>query len=124
MVTLVTGGASGLGHATAQRLLKRGSKVVICDLPTSAGSEVATNLGENAHYIPGDIKSESDIQNVLDEIKNKHGKLDILVNCAGLSNAFVTYNFNTAKPRSAEDFESVIMVSYSHLICCICQILY
>lgn len=51
-MTLVTGGASGLGRATANRFAKKGSKVVICDLPTSNGSEVAQEIGENAHYIP------------------------------------------------------------------------
>lgn len=109
-MTLVTGGAAGLGRATATRLVNKGTKVVFCDLPTSNGAEVAKELGNNALYIPADITSTEDIQNVLDEIKNKHGKLDVLVNCAGLSNAFVTYNFTSGKPRSIEDFQRVLMV--------------
>lgn len=110
LVTLVTGGAAGLGHATAQRLINKGSKIIICDLPSSTGSEVVKNLGENAHYIPADVKSETDIQNVIKEIADKYGKLDVLVNCAGLANAYTTYNFNSKLPRNLEDFENVLMV--------------
>ena len=113
-MTLVTGGAAGLGRATADRFVKKGSKVVICDLPTSNGAEVAKNLGENALYVPADVTSEEQIQNAIDEIAKKYGKLDVLVNCAGLSNAYVTYNFNTGKPRTIKDFERVLMVC---LIC-------
>lgn len=115
-MVLVTGGAGGLGRATATRLVNKGASVVICDLPTSTGAEVAKELGENALYIPADVTLEMDVHNVLDEIKNKHGKLNVLVNCAGLSNAFVTYNFNSEKPRTFEDFESVIMVCDTHVI--------
>lgn len=110
MVTLVTGGAAGLGRATADRFVKKGSKVVICDLPKSNGAEVAKNLGDNAFFVPADITSEEQIQNLVDEISKKYGKLNVLVNCAGISNAFVTYNFVTGKPRTLEDFESIIKV--------------
>lgn len=111
LVTFVTGGAGGLGRATATRFIKKGSKVVFCDLPTSDGEEVAKELGENAHFIPADVTSETDIQNVLSEISKKHGKLDVVVNCAGLSNAFVIYNFKTRKARSIEDFKSILEVN-------------
>lgn len=110
IVTLVTGGAGGLGRATATRFVKKGSKVVFCDLPTSDGEEVAKELGENAHFIPADVTSETDIQNVLSEISKKHGKLDVVVNCAGLSNAFVIYNFKSRKARSIADFQSILEV--------------
>lgn len=120
LVTLVTGGAGGLGRATATRFVKKGSKVVFCDLPTSDGEEVAKELGENAHFIPADVTSETEIQNVLSEISKKHGKLDVVVNCAGLSNAFVIYNFKTRKARSIEDFKSVLEVNL--LITCFLHI--
>lgn len=56
MVTLVTGGASGLGRATAERFLKQGSRVVLCDLPTSKGAEVSKELGENdVLFCPTDV---------------------------------------------------------------------
>lgn len=109
-MTLVTGGAGGLGGATVNRFLEKGAKVVFCDLPTSNGAELAKKLGENAQYIPADVTSEQDIQNVISEISNKYGKLDVVVNCAGLMNAYSTYNFNKKKHRSLKEFQSVITV--------------
>ncbi|KAJ8912498.1 hypothetical protein NQ315_004005, partial [Exocentrus adspersus] len=46
-VTLVTGGASGLGKATVERLVQQCGKVVLCDLPNSKGNEIAKTLGED-----------------------------------------------------------------------------
>lgn len=48
---LVTGAASGLGRATAELLIKQGGRVVVCDLPSSSGAEVAKQLGENAAFV-------------------------------------------------------------------------
>lgn len=114
-MTLVTGGASGLGRATVERFLKKGSNVVICDLPTSAGSQMIKDLGERAHYVNADVTSETDVKNLINEVENKFGKLDVLVNCAGRANAYVTFNFNSKKPRSLEDFKSIIEVKKMHI---------
>lgn len=111
-MTLVTGGAAGLGRATAARFAKKGSQVVLCDLPTSEGEKVAKEIGENAQFMPADVTSETDIQNIFDEIAKKYGKLNVLVNCAGLSNAYITYNFNTRKPRTLNDFEVILKVKF------------
>lgn len=112
-MTLVTGGASGLGRATVERLLQKGSNVVFCDLPTSAGAQLVKDLGECAHYVPADVTSETDVKNLIDEVTNKFGKLDVLVNCAGRANAYITYNFNTKEPRKLEDFQSILQVKDS-----------
>lgn len=52
---MVTGGASGLGKATVERLANLGAKVVLCDLPTSKGSDVAKSLGDNVAFAPVDV---------------------------------------------------------------------
>lgn len=52
----MTGGASGLGRATAEQLLKQGGRVIVCDLPTSSGQETAKHLGENAAFVPVDVR--------------------------------------------------------------------
>lgn len=55
-VSLVTGGASGLGKATVERLVQQGSRVVLCDLPSSKGNEVAKSLGEeNVLFAPVNV---------------------------------------------------------------------
>lgn len=55
VIALVTGGASGLGRATAARLVRQGAAVVIADLPASKGSEVAGEIGEKAAFVPTDV---------------------------------------------------------------------
>lgn len=52
----ITGAASGLGKATAVRLAKRGANVVIADLPSSNGEEVAKEIGSNAVFHPTDVR--------------------------------------------------------------------
>ena len=55
VVALVTGGASGLGRATAARLSRQGAGVVIADLPTSNGENVAKEIGGNTTFVPTDV---------------------------------------------------------------------
>ncbi|GAA2000439.1 3-hydroxyacyl-CoA dehydrogenase [Brevibacterium samyangense] len=85
-VAFVTGGASGLGLATTKKLLAQGGKVVIFDLPTSKGAEVAEELGENVVFAPGDVTKEEDVVAGLERTKAL-GELRIVVNCAGIGNA-------------------------------------
>ena len=55
-VTLVTGGASGLGRACVERFVQQGSRVVLCDLPNSNGAEIAQKLGaDNCLFAPTDV---------------------------------------------------------------------
>lgn len=54
-MSLVTGGASGLGKATVERLAQQGGKVVLCDLATSKGNDVAKEIGENVVFVPVDV---------------------------------------------------------------------
>ena len=54
-MSLVTGGGSGLGRATATRFVKEGAKVVVCDLEQSPGAEVAKELGDNCIFVPTDV---------------------------------------------------------------------
>lgn len=107
---MVTGGASGLGRATAHRMAKKGAQVVFCDLPTSNGEEVANEIGENISYIPADVTSETDVQNLIEQIDKKFGKLNVLVNCAGVADAFVTYNFETKRAHKLNDFQRILLV--------------
>ncbi|CAD5121608.1 DgyrCDS10106 [Dimorphilus gyrociliatus] len=111
LVALVTGGASGLGRGTVERFVREGAKVVICDLPKSPGEEVAASLKGDAIFVPTDVTSESDVGNALEVCKKNFGKLDAVVNCAGIGIAVSTYNFKNNKAHSQEDFLKVLNVN-------------
>jgi 3-hydroxyacyl-CoA dehydrogenase/3-hydroxy-2-methylbutyryl-CoA dehydrogenase len=112
LVTIVTGGASGLGRGTVERFVREGAKVTLVDLPTSKGDEVASSFGkDNCIFVPADVTKEADVMAALNATKDKFGKLDVTCNCAGIGVAFKTYNFNKDKAHSLEDFIRVQMVN-------------
>jgi len=82
-VAVVTGGASGLGLATARRLTKAGAGVVLLDLPTSAGEQVAAELGERVRFVPADVTDPASVAAALD-LAEELGALRVVVNCAGI----------------------------------------
>jgi len=82
-VAVVTGGASGLGLATARRLTKAGAGVVLLDLPTSAGEQVAADLGERVRFAPADVTDPASVAAALD-LAEELGALRVVVNCAGI----------------------------------------
>ena len=85
-VAVVTGGASGLGLATARRLVKAGAQVALLDLPSAPGAEAVDELGAAAVFTPGDVTSEQDVTAALDAATDR-GPLRIVVNCAGVATA-------------------------------------
>ena len=89
--TLITGGASGLGRATAQRIRAAGGNVVLLDLAKSPGADVAKTLGEGALFAPGDVTSADDVSAALDAAVKRFGSLQGLVNCAGIGTADKTF---------------------------------
>ncbi|TMW63159.1 hypothetical protein Poli38472_002100 [Pythium oligandrum] len=90
-VAIVTGGASGLGRATATRFIKQGARVVICDFPTSDGRNVARELGTNCHFHPTDVTNEDDVAAALDLAESSFGEsVNVAVNCAGVAYAIKT----------------------------------
>ncbi|MEW2502611.1 3-hydroxyacyl-CoA dehydrogenase [Amycolatopsis sp. NPDC047767] len=105
-VALVTGGASGLGLATAKELHKRGAKVVVVDLPTSDGAAVAAEL--DGVFAPADVTSEADVRAAVDTAASL-GDLRVVVNCAGIGNAVKTVGKKGAFPLDA--FTKVVSVN-------------
>jgi NAD(P)-dependent dehydrogenase (short-subunit alcohol dehydrogenase family) len=83
-VALVTGGASGLGLATAQGLVEAGGSVVIVDLPTSDGETQAKALGDRARFAPADVLNEDEVRAAVALAVGDLGHLHVAVNCAGV----------------------------------------
>lgn len=104
---LVTGGASGLGLATARSLAARGARVTILDLPTSAGSEVADTIG--GAFVPGDVTSPDDAAAAA-SAANEAAPLRILVNCAGIAPPAKVVD-RDGNPAVLADFERVVHIN-------------
>lgn len=83
---VVTGAASGLGRATAERLVQQGARVLISDLESSRGKEVAAELGDQAEFIAADVTSEADITAVFARAEQL-GPIRAVVHCAGRGGA-------------------------------------
>jgi len=103
---LVTGGASGLGRATARRLAAAGAHVVVLDLPGTPGEQVAAELGGGAAFAPADIGDADAVVQALDTAEAR-GPLRVLVNCAGRIRS-VRLVDRDGRPGSLEDFEAVV----------------
>jgi NAD(P)-dependent dehydrogenase (short-subunit alcohol dehydrogenase family) len=82
IAAIVTGGASGLGGAAAERLAAAGAKVTILDLNSELGEVHAKAIG--GHFAKIDVTDEDGIEQALESAERLHGKARILVNCAGL----------------------------------------
>ncbi len=108
-IALVTGGASGLGRATVEALHDGGARVMILDLPTSPGQELADRLGDRVRFAATDVTSPEAVQAAVDQTVEAFGGLRIAVNCAGIGWAQRTVDRNG--PHDFGAFESVIRVN-------------
>jgi NAD(P)-dependent dehydrogenase (short-subunit alcohol dehydrogenase family) len=107
-VTLVTGGASGLGGATSEMIIKNGGKVLIADLNETLGNELVAKLGTNAKFVKCDVTSEADAQNAVAEAV-KMGNLVGCINCAGIGGAQKTVGKDG--PANLDSFKKVVNVN-------------
>jgi NAD(P)-dependent dehydrogenase (short-subunit alcohol dehydrogenase family) len=107
-VAIVTGGASGLGLATAEKLVADGAKVVLLDLPGSDGKAVAERLGSGVVFSPGDVTSEESVAAAV-EAATGLGTLRAAVNCAGIGTANRTVGKHGPFPLA--DFRRVIEIN-------------
>jgi NAD(P)-dependent dehydrogenase (short-subunit alcohol dehydrogenase family) len=88
---VITGGASGLGRATAERLSAGGARVALLDLPKSPGADVARGIGDSALFTPADVTSAEEVTSALEAAAARFGGIHILINCAGIGTAEKAY---------------------------------
>jgi NAD(P)-dependent dehydrogenase (short-subunit alcohol dehydrogenase family) len=105
-VAVVTGGASGLGLATAKRLSAAGAKVAILDLPSAHGAEAAEEFG--GVFVAADVTSEADVTAALDAAAEL-GPIRVAVNCAGIGTAGRVIGKKGVLPL--DDFARVVTVN-------------
>ena len=113
-VTLITGGAAGIGKATAERFAAEGAVVVICDLNEAAGQELVQTLGPKACYYKVNVADRQAVQAWVDEVVAKFGRIDVLVNNAGIvrdSQLVKLKDGEVVKMMSEADFDLVIAVN-------------
>ena len=96
---IVTGGASGLGEATARHFAEQGAHVTILDRDEDRGQEVATEIGGT--FVQTDVTDEASVQNAVDIAMEKMGRITALVNCAGIAFAIKTVGKDGPHPLDA-----------------------
>jgi NAD(P)-dependent dehydrogenase (short-subunit alcohol dehydrogenase family) len=107
-VAVVTGGASGLGLATAQKLAEAGARVALLDLPRSDGESAAKEFDGRAVFTPADVTDEDQVRDALD-LAGEFGPIRVVVNCAGIGNAIKT--LGRTGPFPLVDFRRIIEVN-------------
>jgi NAD(P)-dependent dehydrogenase (short-subunit alcohol dehydrogenase family) len=106
---VVTGGASGLGHAVARRVAGAGGKVVILDVQEGPGRAAAAALGADGGFVRCDVTSESEVNAAMEAAAARMGSLNLLVNCAGVIGAGRVLGKNG--PMAGEFFTKVIHIN-------------
>jgi len=106
---VITGGASGLGLATARRISEAGGHAVLLDINDEQGEAQATELGERALYINTDVSDEASVQAAIKTASEFMGGITLAVNCAGIATAGRT--LGREGPWPAEKFNRVIQVN-------------
>lgn len=106
ITALVTGGASGLGRATAERLVKQGARVLIVDLPGSQGEAIAAHSGGTLRFVPADVTSPEQMQTAIDAAV-EWGPLRAVVHCAARGHTLRILD-REGNPGSLEAYEGVI----------------
>lgn len=84
LVTVVTGAGSGIGRAAAGAFVAEGAIVGLLDRDAAAIDSVAASLGSSAFVLPADVVDEAGVRGAFEQVRRRHGRLDVLYNCAGV----------------------------------------
>lgn len=108
-VAIVTGGASGLGEATVRHLVKEGAKATIFDIAGERGEKLCAELGDNTMFTNTDVSNEESVLTAINRTMDCFGKINVLINCAGISDAQKILSKNGPMPIS--HFNRVLQIN-------------
>ena len=114
-VCLITGAARGLGEAIARRFLDAGARLVLCDINGEAAEKLAGSLDASRRRVltrQVDVTGEGEVQAAVDQAVEHFGRIDVLVNCAGI------IKHCPIEQMSLEAFESVLRVNLTGIFLC------
>jgi 3-oxoacyl-[acyl-carrier protein] reductase len=120
-VVVVTGGAAGIGRATATRFAEAGAKVVICDLNHEVGEAVAKSLAPEAAFYRVNVAHRAEVGAFVDAVAARYGRMDVLVNNAGITRdaqLLKMQDGNILKQMSEADFDLVISINLKGVFNC------
>lgn len=120
-VTLITGGAAGIGRATAERFAEEGARVVICDLNEGAGREAAAALGPEAGFYKVNVADRREVQAWVEAVVARYGRIDVLVNNAGVlrdATLVKVQDGELVRQMAEDDFDLVIAVNLKGVFNC------
>jgi 3-oxoacyl-[acyl-carrier protein] reductase len=113
-VCLITGGAAGIGRATAARFVEEGARVAICDVDREAGRRAVAELAEAGSFYQVDVRDRQAVQAWVDDVMVCHGRIDVLINNAGVLRDNLLVKFRdgeVVKQMPEEEFDLVVAVN-------------
>jgi 3-oxoacyl-[acyl-carrier protein] reductase len=121
-VVVVTGGASGIGKATAIRFSEAGAKVVVLDVNQEQGQAVVKALGQDAAFEAVNVANRAEVGQVMDGVVARYGRIDVLVNNAGITRDAqfmkLQENGEILKQMSEADFDLVVSINLKGVFNC------
>ena len=120
-VVLVTGGAAGIGKATALRFSEEGARVIICDVNEEAGNVTVKELGGGAPFYKVNVAVRNEVQKWIDDVVEKYGRIDVMVSNAGIlrdGQLVKVKNDELIEQMSEENFDLVISVNLKGVFNC------
>ncbi|MGQ9467037.1 MAG: beta-ketoacyl-ACP reductase [Anaerolineae bacterium] len=120
-VALITGGAAGIGQATALRFAEEGARVVICDVNEEMGRQTAAMLGPTGAFYRVNVADRKAVQEWVDDVAARYGRIDILVNNAGILRDALLVKYRDGQivgQMSEEEFDQVVAVNLKGVFNC------
>ena len=120
-VCLITGGAAGIGKATAERFAEEGAHVVICDVDQNAGEAAVKEIGKNSEFYRVDVTDKASVEQWIKAVRDSAGRIDVLVNNAGIVRDSLLVKVKEGelvKQMAEADFDLVIAINLKGVFNC------